>query len=212
MLTIAFATGTEPGKWFRRFPGELETVPSDDPFAEDTVLKLMRLPDSRVTEDFHVVRLYEEAPGVAVPKDSIYVGERLTRADVTDEIVNFEFSEQSLIDDLRTALQVVAANVGVAFAPLPLLKNLAKKRVVPVELHETPTTQIALVWRKDDDSDEVQEFVGVAKGRTPNSSRGVQQTRKTPAKAKQKRKTQNGAGHKGNQRNHPRTGGRNRRS
>ena len=178
MLTIAFVTGTEPGKWFRRYEeltgSRLETVPSDDPFVlvgKQATAALVRLPDERVTDEHHVVRLYEEAAGVAVPKDSLYaeVGE-VTREDLADEIVNFD--GQSPIDDLRSALQVVAANVGVAYAPLPLLKNLARKQIKALELAgEEPATQIALVWRKVDDSDAVQDFVGVTKGRTVRSSR-----------------------------------------
>ncbi|GAA3512360.1 LysR family transcriptional regulator substrate-binding protein [Corynebacterium pilbarense] len=178
MLTIAFVTGTEPGKWFRRYEeltgSRLETVPSDDPLVlvgKQATAALVRLPDERVTDEHHVVRLYEEAAGVAVPKDSLYaeVGE-VTREDLADEIVNFD--GQSPIDDLRSALQVVAANVGVAYAPLPLLKNLARKQIKALELAgEEPATQIALVWRKVDDSDAVQDFVGVTKGRTVRSSR-----------------------------------------
>ena len=179
MLTIAFVTGTEPGKWFRRYEeltrSRLETVPSDDPFVlvgKQATAALVRLPDERVTDEHHVVRLYEEAAGVAVPKDSVYaeVGE-VTREDLADEIVNFD--GQSPIDDLRSALQIVAANVGVAYAPLPLLKNLARKQIKALQLAgEEPATQIALVWRKADDSDAVQDFVGVTKGRTVRSSRG----------------------------------------
>ncbi|OEY23593.1 hypothetical protein A0K93_03440 [Corynebacterium sp. BCW_4722] len=206
MLTIAFVTGTEPGKWFRRYESPLTTIPSDDPFVEEATLALMRLPDPRVTDDYHVVRLYDEAAGVAVPKDSIYVGERPTREDLSDEIVNF--SGHTPIDDLRSALQVVAANVGIAYAPLPLLKNLAKKQVVPVELDAEPETHIALVWKKDDDSDAVQDFVGVAKGRTARSSRGSKQTLKTAGKHEKTKPRQ----HKGSTRNHPRSGGRKRRS
>lgn len=206
MLTIAFVTGTEPGKWFRRYELPLETIPSDDPFAEEATLMLARLPDERVTDAHHVVRLYGEAPGVAVPKDSIYVGESLTREDLSGEIVNF--SGHTPIDELRSALQVVAANVGVAFAPLPLLKNLAKKQVVPVELDGEPETQIALVWKKEDDCDAVQDFVGVAKGRTARSSRGSKRTPKTAGK----RGTAKPAKHKRPARNHPRSGGGRRRS
>lgn len=183
MLTIAFVTGTEPGKWFRRYEQltgtRPQTTPSDDPFpliGSEADAALIRLPDERVTDEFHVVRCYEEAPGVAVPEDSVYaeVGE-VGRADLADEIVNFTYSEHSLIDDLRTALSVVAANVGIAYGPLPLLKALSKKQVMPLELpagEGAETTTIALVWRKVDDCDAIQDFVGITKGRTPRSSRG----------------------------------------
>lgn len=185
MLTIAFVTGTEPGKWFRRYEeltgDRLEAIASDDPFplvGTQAVAALVRLPDERVGEDYHVVRLYEEAPGVAVPKDSVYaeVGE-VTRGDLAGEIVNF--SGQMPIDDLRSALHIVAANVGIAYAPLPLLKNLARKQVkaLPLAGEEGCPTEVALVWRKVDDSDTVQDFVGVTKGRTVRSSRGREHPR-----------------------------------
>ena len=100
MLRLAFATGTEPGKWFRRFEentahGGLYTVDADDALAPlvagEVDLALARLPDPRVDDTFHVVRLYKEAPGIAVPKDSVYaeVGEELALADVADEHLNY---------------------------------------------------------------------------------------------------------------------------
>lgn len=192
MLSLAFVTGTEPGKWFKRFvqstPHTLDTKGADDPFAElvdqaaPTSLALMRLPDSRVTDDFHVVRLYKEAQGVAVPKDSLFaeLGERVDYADLKDEIINWTYQPQAPVDELRTALQVVAANVGAALAPLPLLKVLSKKQIACLEVRDAPfmETEIALVWRKSDDSDVIQDFVGVAKGRTVRSSRGSGQSPK----------------------------------
>lgn len=192
MLTIAFVTGTEPGKWFRRYEeltgDRLEAIASDDPFplvGTQAVAALVRLPDERVGEDYHVVRLYEEAPGVAVPKDSVYaeIGE-VTREDLAEEIVNH--SGPTPIDDLRSALQVVAANVGIAYAPLPLLKNLARKQVkaLPLRGATGSLSQIALVWRKADDSDAVQDFVGVTKGRTARSSRGQSHPRSGAKKAR----------------------------
>ncbi|WJY67716.1 LysR family transcriptional regulator substrate-binding protein [Corynebacterium auris] len=184
MLRLSFVTGTEPGKWLRRYEAfrreAIEAAGRDDPLAElgegRCDLALVRLPDERVSERHHVVKLYEEAPGVAVPKESVYaeVGGAVRRADLEGEIVTFEFAAGAEIGELRDALQVVAANVGVAFAPRPLLKILAKKQVAALELIDeaAPVTTIALVWQKVADSDAIQDFVGVAKGRTVNSSRG----------------------------------------
>ena len=203
MLTIAFVTGTEPGKWFRRYAqmsGEdPATLPSDDPFplvGKDADAALVRLPDERVTDEYHVVRLYEEAWGVAVPKDSDYaeVGE-VDRGDLAEEIVNFEYAEQPLIDDLRTALSVVAANVGIAYGPLPLLKTLAKKQIkaLPIDPGEgVNTTTVALVWRKSDDCDAIQDFVGITKGRTPRSSRNTSHPRSGGKKTRRSRGAHNG--------------------
>ncbi|PMC65502.1 LysR family transcriptional regulator [Corynebacterium tuscaniense] len=191
MLRIAFVTGTEPGKWFARYRETtdhgLTELPSDDPFAlveaSEADLALMRLPDERVGEPgetYHRVNLYNEAPGVAVPKDSVFaeMGEKLPPREFTGEIINFTYSAHSLIDDLRSALHIVAANVGIAYAPAPLLKILSKKQVAVVELTAQPKgmspTEIGLVWKVSDDSDAIQDFVGVAKGRTRNSSRGAE--------------------------------------
>ncbi|OFK61765.1 LysR family transcriptional regulator substrate-binding protein [Corynebacterium sp. HMSC078A10] len=201
MLRLVFSTGTEPGKWFRRYrdshpPESLVTVDADDAMdvllAHEADLALTRLPDSRVDDSFHVVQLYEEAPGIAVPKDSVYaeVGEDVTQEDVAEEIVNYRIAQDGSVDvpALRTALQVVAANVGVAIAPRPLLKVLSKKQVVALGL-EDPTvarTVIALVWRRADAGDEIQDFVGVAKGRTRNSSRNAAPKRSARDKAKAK--------------------------
>lgn len=214
MLRLVFSTGTEPGKWFRRYrdshpPESLVTVDADDAMdvllAHEADLALTRLPDSRVDDSFHVVQLYEEAPGIAVPKDSVYaeVGEDVTQEDVAEEIVNYRIAQDGSVDvpALRTALQVVAANVGVAIAPRPLLKVLSKKRVVALGL-EDPTvarTVIALVWRRADDGDEIQDFVGVAKGRTRNSSRNAAPKRsaREKAKAKQARRKSQGKPQRG---------------
>ena len=180
MLRFSFVTGTEPGKWFTRYRRAtthgLSEIGDDDPFsllqAGECDLALMRLPDERVSDAHHVVVLYEEQPGVAVPKDSVYAiaGGDLTHKDVEGEIVNFRFAPAASINELREALSVVAANVGVAFAPRPLLKVLSRKQVAVRGIDGEPT-RIALVWQRRADCDAIQDFVGVAKGRTARSSR-----------------------------------------
>lgn len=225
MLTIAFVTGTEPGKWFRRYEelsgNRLSTVPSTDPFSllapgeeaetEKADIALMRLPDPRVGEEHHVVRLYDEAPGVAVPKDSIFaeMGEAVAERDLDGEICNFAYvsgaDSAESIEELRAALQVVAANVGIALAPLPLLKALSKKQVVPLGLKDTAdtATQIGLVWLKARDAEDVQDFVGVAKGRTVRSSRSNSADQKRNSSIQRVRGKAND--HRGQSRNRKRT-------
>ncbi|MDO5032813.1 LysR family transcriptional regulator substrate-binding protein [Corynebacterium sp.] len=225
MLRLVFATGTEPGKWFRRYRdvhGEsaLHTVDADDALAallEGQVdLALARVPlgvgDHRIDDSYHVVRLYEEEPGIAVPKESVYaeVGEPVELEDVAEEHLNYRIGDDGLVDvpAVRQGLQVVAANVGIVIAPRPLLKVLSKKLVVPLGLVD-PTvarTEIALVWPKAGDSEEIQDFVGVAKGRTKNSSRSsagkISAREKT--KAKQERRAK--AAVKGSERSQARKG------
>ncbi|MCH6196414.1 substrate-binding domain-containing protein [Corynebacterium mastitidis] len=205
MLRLAFVTGTEPGKWFDRFAqrtdhGGLMPLDSEDPLAlleaGEADLALARLPDARVGQDHHVVRLYAEARGVAVPKGSIFAeaGDPVGAADLAGEMVQYRVPASGEVDvaQVRAALAVVAANVGVAIAPRPLLKILSRKQVVPLPLagdadergEPVPETHIALVWRREADSDAIQDFVGIARGRTRNSSRQAAPRRSAREKTK----------------------------
>ena len=210
MLRLTFATGTEPGKWFERYRratdhGGLETIDADDAIAvllaDDADVALARLPhggiDKRISEDdTHIVRLYTESRGVAVPKDSVFaeLGEAVDPRDIADEHLNYRIADDASlnIDEIRAGLQVVAANVGIVIAPRPLLKVLSKKQVVPLELKDpsVPSTDIALVWPKEKDSEAIQDFVGIAKGRTQNSSRheAPKKSAREKTKAKQARR------------------------
>lgn len=180
-------TGTEPGKWFGRFRertrhGGLAARESADSLGEliDAAvdLALVRLPDARLDPgQFHVVELYDEEPGVAVSSDNelTLLKGALKAADVAGEIVNYRIADSGEVevDEVRAALQVVAANVGIVIAPRPLLRVLSGKLVSARGYRDVavPLTRIALVWRKSADSDAIQDFVGIAKGRTVNSSR-----------------------------------------
>lgn len=212
MLRLSFATGTEPGKWFDRFRANtahrgLKATGSDDPIAlliaGEADVALARVPsdpqvrlDARLTatgRETHTVRLYTEAPGVAVPRDSVYHqagGDIIDADDLSKEHVNYRIADDARVDvdALRSALQVVAANVGIAIAPRPLLKVLAKKQVIVRGLDDAavPATDIALVWFRDCDSDAIQDFVGVARGRGANSSRQASPKRSARDKAKAK--------------------------
>ncbi|MDO5097178.1 MAG: substrate-binding domain-containing protein [Corynebacterium sp.] len=200
MLSLSFVTGTEPDKWCGRFTertrhGGLAATSSDDPLAlviADTAdLGLVRLPDARVDSSMHVVTLYDEQLGVALNKDhTLTLLETLTETDITDDIIHYRLPATGLltgetIAEIRTHLQVVAAGVGIVIAPRPLLKNLSGNLVEHREYvdPEITATTIALVWRKEKDNDAIQDFVGIAKGRTANSSRQAQPKKTAREKA-----------------------------
>ncbi|WKD59551.1 LysR family transcriptional regulator substrate-binding protein [Corynebacterium caspium] len=212
MPTLSFVTGTEPAKWFQRYNSytanpQLETHISDDPLSEllagQVDLALIRLPDARFTaalrEDYHLVELYEEALGVAVPAESIFaeIGQReLPRQELAAEIINYEIPDTGQVDiaAVRSALQIVAANVGIAIAPYPLLRVLSGKLVAPLLLQDDkvrPANIIALLWHKDKDSPAIQDFVGITRGRRASSGRSSAGTAAKPAtKLKAKEKSQ----------------------
>ncbi|MEZ2122354.1 LysR family transcriptional regulator substrate-binding protein [Corynebacterium sp. CCM 9203] len=205
-LSIAFATGTAPGKWFTRFTertGHREplTEESPDPLGRlidgRADIALVRLPDLRIDDTFHLVKLYEEQPGVAVPKDSeLTLTEALGDDDLAGHSIFYSPGEDGVVDivALNEGIDVVATGVGVAIGPRPLLRRLGSRRTENRDYLGGDPTTVALVWRMRDDCDEIQDFVGIARGRTGGSSRTVQPKRSAAEKAAVKKARREGIG------------------
>lgn len=181
-LTIAYVHGTAPDKWFARYAantshGIERTFGCDDPlpslFAGEIDVALARLPDPRIdTFDYHVVRLYEEEPGIGLPADNeLTLLDAIGDEDIADGTVNYRPAETVDVAEVRAAAQVVAANVGMVIAPRPLLRSMNFKGVAHRPYTDGAPTTIAVVWHKDKDCDAIQDFVGITRGRTANSSR-----------------------------------------
>ena len=75
------------------------------------------------------------------------------------------------IPDVRSALEVVAANVGIVIAPRPLLRVINKRGVKDVALSDGCPTRMAMVWLQSRDNRDIQNLVGIVRGRTARSSR-----------------------------------------
>lgn len=174
-LTVAFVVGVTPGKWARvwaeRRPGHPLTLLALSPDAALTALDdgtadlaLLRLPVD--TERWHAIALYEENGVVVAPKDhAIEALDSVSLADLTGETL--------LEGPWEDAVALVAANVGVALMPQSVARALSRRDVVARLVTDAVTTRIALVWRKDRDDPLIDEFVGIVRGRTANSSRGA---------------------------------------
>jgi DNA-binding transcriptional LysR family regulator len=193
-LKVVFATGVVPGKWFGRFDERMDgwkaaSAASDNPLAHvldgTADIGIVRLPggwdglpetnvDAAAMEalDVHRVVLYEETPGVAVPKEhaveAVGENEAVTLQDIADETVLYRGVDPAAV---RENLEVVAANVGVVVAPRPLLRGVNRRGVVHRSLEGVEGTSVALVWRRDRDDDVIQQFVGICRGRRASSSR-----------------------------------------
>lgn len=135
---------------------------------------LVRLP---VDDDsLASIPLYDELGYVVVPKDhAIEALDALTLADLDDENV--------LDGDWADAIELVAANVGVTLMPQSVARALSRRDVVARPVTDAPSTTIALVWLAGNDSPDVEEFVGIVRGRSANSSRGAREVEETPAAA-----------------------------
>ncbi|WP_018023555.1 LysR family transcriptional regulator substrate-binding protein [Corynebacterium ulceribovis] len=200
-LRIAYAPGVVPDKWLRRhrdrFPQlRLEAFPDDNPLVAvrsgraDMCLAREPLVDENSCADLHRVELYDEAAGVAAEKEhplaAFADGEVVSNAELADEMVLLPaLAEGEPVDvaAVRDMLPVVATGAGIAFAPRPLLRQLAGRKVVHREHLEGSTTRIVLLWPKDSDDDIRQDFVGTVRGRTANSARNA-----VPAKSSRVKK------------------------
>ncbi|MDO4910439.1 MAG: LysR family transcriptional regulator substrate-binding protein [Corynebacterium sp.] len=217
-VIIAFIKGTAPGKWFDRYTewtdNTLDTYEAVDSWSKletgQCDMAFVRLPDARIdTDNFHCVRLYDEAWGIAMNKDSeLSLLEKVRPSDIAEEIINYDGYK---VTDTLDAMQIVAANVGVCIAPRPLLRAINNKECEHRDfIDDREPTSIALMWAKDKDCDAYQDFVGITKGRTKQTSRdsGEKKKAKKPAakKAPAKKTTQSKPGAKA-QRSGARPGG-----
>lgn len=209
-LTVAFAPGVQPAKWFRRwrerYAIELVEVPDDDPAAlvrcgrADMALARDPEPD----DSLHRIDLYDEAPGVAVERDHpaavLPGGEPIDAAEFDGDVVLLASADPVSV---REMLPVVATGAGILYAPRPLLRILGGKAIVDREVRgdgAAAPTGIALVWPKAADDDVRQDFAGVVRGRragtTRDSGAGRKRTAREKALAKQARRIK-AAGGKG---------------
>ncbi|MFJ4296464.1 LysR family transcriptional regulator substrate-binding protein [Curtobacterium sp. NPDC089689] len=177
-LTIAFVPGVSPAKWARvwreRFPTiELRLRPIgadevDDALAGEADMVFAREP---VPDHHNAIPLWTETAVVAMPKDS-------PLADATE--VDLTTTDVHVVDagpvpaDVDATLDLVEANVGVAVLPQSLFRAASRKDLVARPLTGSPGTRILLAWRSEDASETTEEFIGVVRGRTANSSRGGQ--------------------------------------
>jgi hypothetical protein len=71
----------------------------------------------------------------------------------------------------EAALQVVAAGAGLVILPMPVARHLNVKDTVARRLTGMDGTEIALAWPAEATDEVLEEFIGIVRGRTAQSSR-----------------------------------------
>lgn len=191
-LTLAFVRGVLPGKWQRtwdeRHPSSpLQLVKTEqerqlDPLASgEADVALVRLPIDVDPDTFHIIPLYEELAVVLMSADhDLTAADELSLADLDGELVHP--TDGMLFD----TTEVVRAGVGVLVLPQSVARAAGGKGLEWRILRDGPTSRVALVWpRPSDDADpalldDLEDFVGVVRGRRANSSRGRQPEPEAP--------------------------------
>ena len=169
-MRIASAVADDPLPYVLHGKADVAFVRMDDRGREGVVK------DAEASgQSIHLIELYEEQPGVAVPKDNaIALFPQVSSHDLEDEKIMWAPQPPHFRVDIagvRAALEVVAANVGVVIAPRPLLRVINKRGVKDVALSDARPTQLAMVWLQSRDDRDIQNFVGIVRGRTARSSR-----------------------------------------
>lgn len=187
---LGFVTGATPDKWARtwrdrrREPLELVPVTEDE---QESGLRdgsldmcLVRLPIDR--DGLHCIPLYDELPVVVSSREHFVAASdgEVELADLADEqlVIPHRSGWTPTADQLewpptdeRTAIETVAAGTGIALMPMSVARLHHRKDVVHRVVTDLAPTTVGLAWRTDRDSEQVQAFIGVVRGRTVNSSR-----------------------------------------
>jgi DNA-binding transcriptional LysR family regulator len=219
-LRIAFVPGVTlrkwTGAWQERNPAKpLEIIPSSGTDAirslreGDADLAFVRLPIDR--DALSVVRIYGEAPVVVVSRDSelsTRTGLSFAEVDAIPGIVQFPFD-----GNVKDAVELVAAGVGAVRLPHSLARLFARKDVAAIPVEDAEETDIAVVWVAESLTPDIEEFVGIVRGRTAASSRSAtppvqQQKAKKAANPAAQRKPHRVTGNRAQARNRKGRGGR----
>ncbi len=177
-FTVAFVPGVTPARWARVWSQRMPDVElSLTPIAEDDATAVLHGTDGSPAADMcfarlpidtrglSVIPLWEETPVAVSAKDHpLKVVDAVTLADLADE--------DSVDGQDEAALDLVAAGAGIATMPQAVYRAHNRRDVVARPIADAEPTRIALVWREGDSREEVQEFIGIVRGRTAGSSRG----------------------------------------
>ena len=182
---VGFVPGVTLTKWttvwaerFRRSPLQtIEVAEADQRTAlEQRLVDLcfVRLPID--TSGLHLIPLYEEAPVVWVSKEHpIAAFDEVTLADLAGETVLTQADDDGI--------NQVALEIAVLRVPMSIARTHSRRDLTYRPVTDASATAIGLAWRTDDPHPLTDEFIGVVRGRTANSSRTQQERSTKPVKA-----------------------------
>lgn len=191
---LGYVPGVTPGKWARiwaeRRPGvplQLVMAPPDEAVelirTGEVDAGVVRLPIDRT--GLHAIPLYTETTVAVVPKEHLLTAaEEATVADLADEIVlrpqddtlawpGDRPGRAAAYDPATTAeaVELVAAGVGLLVVPQSLARLHHRRDLTFRPLADAPGSGVVLAWPDAENTDLMEEFIGIVRGRTVNSSR-----------------------------------------
>jgi DNA-binding transcriptional LysR family regulator len=220
VFRLAYVPGVTPAKWVNVWTERLPDVPItlvSAPAAEVVALLrdggadagFVRLPVER--DGLSVIPLYVETTVVVVPKDhAVAAADEVTTADLADDEVfhplddTIEWTTRPGLPAFThpattaDAIQLVASGAGLLLVPQSLARLHHRRDLTYRPVTDAPQSQVALAWPTDATTDLVEDFIGIVRGRTVNSSRGrntaAAPRAEKPAQRQAQKPAQNGSG------------------
>ena len=214
-FTIAIAPGVTVSKWTRLWAERRQDVPlhvvRTDERSQVAVLhegtadvSFVRLPVEQ--GGLSVIPLYAEVPVVVVPKDhpatlrasvgvADLVEEHLLQS--PDTVPEWRAAAAALrtgerrplpeMASVAEAIALVAAGLGIVIVPQSVARMNSRKDVTYLPVVDVAQYHVALAWLAARTTAEIEEFVGIVRGRSARSSRspsGTEPVRARPSAAK----------------------------
>lgn len=194
VFRLGYVPGVTPGKWARIWAERRPDVPLELVLATtDEAVELIRtgvvdaavvrLPVDRT--GLHTIPLYTETTVAVVPKEhAVSATEEATVADLADAIVLRPHDDTLTWPGDRPgrsaafvpattaeAIELVAAGAGLLIVPQSLARLHHRRDLTYRPLADAPGSGIGLVWPDAENTELMEEFIGIVRGRTVNSSR-----------------------------------------
>ncbi|MEU2731850.1 LysR family substrate-binding domain-containing protein [Streptomyces griseoviridis] len=202
MFRLAYVPGVTPAKWVRVWHERLPDVPLTLHAVPDTEASdlmraggadagFVRLPVDRTF--FSAIPLYTETTVVLVPKDHVITAaDEVTLEDLADEVVLHPLDDVLDWDgppgeaaferpaDTADAVELVAAGIGLLVVPQSLARLHHRKDLTYRTVVDAPQSSVGLSWPEEATTELVEDFIGIVRGRTVNSTRGRKQPEPQP--------------------------------
>jgi DNA-binding transcriptional LysR family regulator len=203
---LAYVPGVTPSKWVRIWNERLPDVPLTLlAVSAAEVLGVLRGSDADAAfvrlpvdgTDLSAIPLYAETTVVVVPNDHVVAAvDEVTAEDLADDVVLHPLDDtldwqrppgRPAIERPATtadAIELVAAGVGLLVVPQSIARLHHRKDLTYRPVTDAPESRVALSWPEERTTELVEDFIGIVRGRTANSSRGRTQSPAEPKAAR----------------------------
>ena len=185
-LQVGVVPGVTPGKWVGRWRERNPELPIEATEYDDGALAsalragsvdlaFVRLPVDR--DALSVIPLYEELAVVVVSKEN--------ELSLLDEVPLSELGNENVLDvqecgGARMAIEIAASGAGVVVLPMSVARHYNRRDVEVRVVPDAPSTRIAVAWIAENTTDDIEEFIGIVRGRTARSSRQPSAQKEVP--------------------------------